>query len=228
MIPETELGTAIAKTTGSPRIQDVRSELASDLEQQGGLRHAASPEGLNSPLADGGHHLWQGQKLVGGNFADTFLNFGLGDSVYANGGKGNDLIDGGLGKDRLLGGKGADVFVFDSLADSLTRAPDIILDFQKGDRIDLRGIDANTALDGDQGFHLAIGGSYDIGGATVSYNAANVTELKLHVDDNDTVDAVIWLSGNHINLTANDFWFQEPRPHNGGRRRPVIVIGLGA
>jgi Ca2+-binding RTX toxin-like protein len=124
-----------------------------------------------------------------------------------NGGNGNDRIDGGLGKDRLIGGKGADVFVFGSVNDSLQGMQDQIMDFASGDRIDLRGIDANMALTGDQRFHIGGDGAH-AGDIMMSYNAArNVTVLNLHVDDNASVDAVIWLSGNHTGLTANDIWF---------------------
>lgn len=77
------------------------------------------------------------------------------------GGAGNDILIGGAGRDRLSGGAGADRFVFNSVDDS---GPgwgqrDNILDFQPGiDIIDLRAIDADTTLAGDQAFTF-IGGS---------------------------------------------------------------------
>ena len=53
----------------------------------------------------------------------------------------------------LLGGAGADVFDFNSTQDSPSNARDTLQDFVSGtEHIDLRTIDANTALAGDQGF----------------------------------------------------------------------------
>ncbi len=102
-------------------------------------------------------------KLGGGN--DTGLGgngndmiFGeLGDDIL-DGGSGNDKLTGGYGMDRLTGGTGADRFVFRQAADSSAALAlqDIITDFAPadGDRIDLSTIDANTALGGNQAFHL--------------------------------------------------------------------------
>jgi Ca2+-binding RTX toxin-like protein len=72
-----------------------------------------------------------------------------------NGSNGNDTLTGGMGADTLAGGFGADVFVFNSTLESggevATR--DVITDFDiSQDRLDLRGIDADTALAGDQAF----------------------------------------------------------------------------
>lgn len=145
------------------------------------------------------------ENVTGSNFGDMIVGSDMANTL--NGGKGNDMIVGGLGNDRLIGGRGNDVFVFGSVNDSLKGMQDQIVDFARGDRIDLSGIDANMALVGDQRFHLGGDGAH-AGDIMISYNAAkNVTVLNLHVDDNDTVDAVIWLSGNHTNLTANDIWF---------------------
>jgi Ca2+-binding RTX toxin-like protein len=145
------------------------------------------------------------ENVTGSKFSDMIVGSDMANTL--NGGNGNDRIDGGLGKDRLLGGKGNDVFVFGSVNDSLQGMQDQIFDFARGDRIDLSGIDANMGLAGDQRFHLGGDGAH-AGDIMVMYNAAkNVTVLNLHVDDNNTVDAVIWLSGNHTNLTANDIWF---------------------
>ena len=72
----------------------------------------------------------------------------------------------GLGADYLDGGAGADTFIYNSVADSrvvtfetafggvvASVQVDTIANFQSGlDRIDLRGIDANTLVDGNQAF----------------------------------------------------------------------------
>jgi len=91
-------------------------------------------------------------SLWGGAGADR-LDGGAGNDVL-KGDSGNDRLVGGLGRDKLWGGSGKDVFVFNTVQDSRPgSARDIIHDFQSGrDRIDLRGIDANVKLKGNQAF----------------------------------------------------------------------------
>jgi len=80
-----------------------------------------------------------GQLIVGDTSATTL-----------NGGAGNDVINGKGGKDVLWGGAGKDTFVYETAADA---RGDTIRDFTHGsDVIDLRGIDANTKVAGDQAF----------------------------------------------------------------------------
>ena len=72
------------------------------------------------------------------------------------GGAGNDTLIGGLGADQLTGGTGADTFVFNSLAETGVTSTtwDTITDFKssEGDKIDLRGMEANLALAGHPTF----------------------------------------------------------------------------
>lgn len=106
-----------------------------------------------------------GNDDLGGNSSANRLQSGAGDDIL-RGGAGNDLLYGGTGADRLIGGIGrdvmfgggndgaTDVFVFSSVTDSAKGATrDVISDFVAGsDDIDLAGIDANTALAGNQAF----------------------------------------------------------------------------
>lgn len=84
-------------------------------------------------------------KLTGGQYGDKLEGFGGKDVLYGRG-----------GADRLYGGAGADTFVFKSTRDSTVSSSgrDTIYDFSASqkDRIDLRGIDANTKKAGDQAF----------------------------------------------------------------------------
>ena len=83
-------------------------------------------------------------RLFGGLDADTL-----------KGGGGVDLIVGGLGLDQLYGGGKADRFDFDVVADSAVGAGrDVIHDFRRmqHDRIDLKTIDANAGMAGNQAF----------------------------------------------------------------------------
>ncbi len=91
-------------------------------------------------------------NTITGNSAANTLKGGSGNDVL-KGGAGNDTLYGGSGADDLYGGSGKDTFVFKALTDTTVAASgrDTIFDFdgKGGDRIDLRGIDANvkTALD---------------------------------------------------------------------------------
>lgn len=85
-------------------------------------------------------------KLYGGDGNDDL-----------DGGSGNDILNGGLGFDLLRGNSGYDVFDFDSVSDSLVGSRDIVNGFynpgdESGDKFDLRTIDANTTVAGNQAF----------------------------------------------------------------------------
>lgn len=78
---------------------------------------------------------------------------GRGGNDTLDGGSGNDKLYGQGGADTLTGGSGADTFVFSALSDSRGALRDTIRDFARGvDHIDLRGIDANNTISGNQAF----------------------------------------------------------------------------
>ncbi|WP_262300076.1 Ig-like domain-containing protein [Microvirga sesbaniae] len=91
-------------------------------------------------------------RLLGGARHDR-LDGGAGNDTL-KGEAGNDRITGGLGRDKMWGGSGRDVFDFNSAKESKVGSQrDIVYDFKSGqDRIDLRDIDANTRLKGNQKF----------------------------------------------------------------------------
>ncbi len=72
------------------------------------------------------------------------------------GNTGINVLTGGTGADKMTGGAGADTFLFKVVDDSTmaVAGQDTIYDFghAQGDRIGLSGIDANTAISGDQAF----------------------------------------------------------------------------
>ena len=89
--------------------------------------------------------------LSGGDGADTLV-----------GGLGSDTLVGGQGKDVLEGGGGSDVFVFNATSESGTTSAawDVVNDFVRGqDKVDLRGIDANTATVANDAFITFIAGT---------------------------------------------------------------------
>jgi Ca2+-binding RTX toxin-like protein len=93
------------------------------------------------------------ENLQGSNFADKLVG-----DAFANilqGEKGDDILTGGKGKDSLLGGQGNDTFVFAFKDTASSRGgADVILDFTKGDRIDLSLLDANVKKAGVQDFEF--------------------------------------------------------------------------
>lgn len=100
--------------------------------------------------------------LLGGTGTDTVFGGDDADMLYGEsgadtlaGGTGRDILIGGAGRDTLYGGTGADRFKYVAARESgLTLATaDKILDFvHLTDRIDVRDIDANVLLGGDQAF----------------------------------------------------------------------------
>ncbi|WP_293907814.1 calcium-binding protein [Phenylobacterium sp.] len=99
--------------------------------------------------------------IYGGTGNDSIAGGSEVDVIH--GGDGDDNIRGGLGADQLTGGAGVDTFTYNSINDSLVANPDHITDFLSGvDKIDLRGIDANSTVAGNQAFVL-VGGDHFTG-----------------------------------------------------------------
>jgi Ca2+-binding RTX toxin-like protein len=144
------------------------------------------------------------ENLIGSDFDDT-LTGSQGDNIL-EGGDGDDLLIGRGGSDILNGGFGADTFLFDE-GWSLVGSEDLIEDFYNsdGDIIDVSRIDANTALAGNQAFHL--GGTVGhVGDIVVTYDVnTDETTLELYVDGDATADFAIILAGDLTSLTAADF-----------------------
>jgi Ca2+-binding RTX toxin-like protein len=104
-----------------------------------------------------------GDNVLSGLDGNDTLNGGSGnDSLF--GGLGNDTLIGGAGSDMLTGGSGNDLFRYSNESESGITAGtmDVNSDFTPGqDRVDLSGIDANTAVSGNQAFSSVILGGTD-------------------------------------------------------------------
>ena len=138
--------------------------------------------------------LFQVENLIGSSFADQLT-----------GNAGANSLTGAGGADILTGNGGNDRFIFTALGDSTVAAPDTITDFGPGDRIDLHGIDANTALGGYQPFHLGATAGH-AGDIVLAYDAgSNRTSVSLYVNGDTVADAVIFLAGSHLGLGTADF-----------------------
>lgn len=143
-------------------------------------------------------------RLTGNGLANMLEGNGGNDTL--SGGAGADMLTGGTGRDALYGGvdQDRDVFVFKSVSESMAgSAHDTVFDFVTGvDDLDLRGIDANSALAGDQAF--AFGGSTAT--AYGVWAVANGSDMLVRADVNgDKVADFEVLLHNVQSVSAGDF-----------------------
>ena len=159
-----------------------------------------------------------GNLLDGAGGNDTLM--GLSGTDVLRGGSGNDSLYGGDGADTLVGGLGADVlfgdaskhsgdiFLFESLADSGIGAGnrDIVSDFDSLDIFDLRIIDANAGLNGDQAFQFMGEAAFTAAGQVRYSVVAGGLLIELNVDADLAADAQILLAEPLAVLGASDFY----------------------
>jgi hypothetical protein len=124
-------------------------------------------------------------NVRGGRGADTIV-----------GGSGNDSILGNLGSDTLTGGAGKDVFVYQAAAESTAEDADVIMDFDKGDKIDLSFIDADgNAANGDTKFSWLGSGAFtqEAGQLRVTQNAdySRAWVVEADIDGDGVADLVL-------------------------------------
>ena len=142
----------------------------------------ALPDGQSDNVVSGGGSrdrivMGGGNDLAFGGSGNDIVTGELGDDSLS-GDTGNDLLCGGLGQDMLTGGEGADFFIFKAVGESTLGQGDVITDFShaNGDRIDLRLIDANLGLAGNQAFTLVTGDFTGLAG-----------ELRFEVQGSDLI-----------------------------------------
>lgn len=115
-----------------------------------GFADVISSGGGNDVVSGG-----SGNDTLYGNTGNDTLNGDAGNDVL-RGDSGIDKLYGGKGADKLYGGVGADTFIFKAASESTVASSgrDTIFDFRQSekDRIDLKSIDANTKVAGDQAF----------------------------------------------------------------------------
>lgn len=161
------------------------------------------------------------ENVIGSRFADRITGDaqanrldGAGSSDRLVGGGGADLLIGGTGRDTMTGGSGNDRFIFaeGDFGGSTAATADIITDWVKGDRIDLRAVDADyraaAAAAGDQAFAFlgtaAFNTSDDRIGELRYQTGANVTWLMGDQNGDGLADFMIRLNGVHT-MVAADF-----------------------
>jgi Ca2+-binding RTX toxin-like protein len=151
---------------------------------------------------------------ITGNSKNNKLDGGSGNDVL-NGGAGSDFLTGGAGSDKLYGGSDTvrDVFDFNAITESkVGTARDKVYDFvTKIDKIDLSGIDANTATakTGDQGFTFnnTTAKANSVWYKVVDVDGSSATKdivIYGDVDGNTTADFEIGLVG-VTSIAATDF-----------------------
>jgi Ca2+-binding RTX toxin-like protein len=144
-------------------------------------------------------------RAAGGFGADVLAGEGGRDTLAGD--TGDDTLAGGASGDQLTGGAGADVFLFTLAADSGVSgtARDTVADFQPGvDHLDLRGIDAKSAVAGDQAFSY-IGGAAFGGVAGQLRYAAGTGVLSGDLNGDRVADFAVFLQGRPV-LTVADLY----------------------
>jgi Ca2+-binding RTX toxin-like protein len=146
-------------------------------------------------------------KLYGGAGNDI-VDGGIGNDIV-KGDTGIDKLIGGAGADRLYGGAGNDTFVFKSIAHSTVDAGgrDMIVDFslRQKDKIDLKGIDANSLAKGNQAFKFIGKQDFHNKAGELRYEkAGGFTYVEGDVNGDGNADFSIALKGG-LNLSKGYF-----------------------
>jgi Ca2+-binding RTX toxin-like protein len=146
-------------------------------------------------------------NYISGTSLDNRLAGGAGNDTL-KGGNGDDVLHGGGGGDFLKGDRGRDTFLFKSTPESLAgeTTRDQVLDFTSSDVIDLRSIDANTLVDGNQAFSF-IGSAAFTGAGQLRFevDGSGNTIVQADVDGNLTADFEVLLQNYTAGLSKDDF-----------------------
>ena len=146
-----------------------------------------------------------GNDVLLGRGGNDRMDGGSGTDLL-NGGAGNDVLAGSSGNDRMTGGSGNDRFDFNSISDSgaASGARDLIVDFRRGDKVDLAGIDANSGASGNQSFRIVSGFTGSAGELTREKLGAGFL-VSGDVDGDGNADFAIQVNTALSVLQASDF-----------------------
>ncbi|CUS33701.1 Hemolysin-type calcium-binding region (fragment) [Candidatus Nitrospira nitrosa] len=159
-IDTADYGTATAGVTVYLPIPEAQNTGGAGIDTLVGIENLIGSNFNDSLTGDFGNNVLSGlagNDTLSGNDGDDVLTGGAGNDTLL-GGNGNDVLTGGSGRDQLNGGTGNDRFDYNAVSESPTSTGrDVITGFAGagtalGDQIDLRDIDANTLVSGNQAF----------------------------------------------------------------------------
>ena len=134
------------------------------------------------------------ENATGGSARDVIWGNEIANVLKGMGG--DDVLDGFEGADTLYGGAGNDMFQFKQLENG-----DTIMDFARGDKIDLSALDANAKMAKDQAFNFIGSSAFSGKAGELRYDG---TTIYGDVDGNGVADFSIIIS-NHATLSGSDF-----------------------
>lgn len=139
--------------------------------------------------------------------ADKDILFGNDGFDRIFGDSGTDFLIGGLGRDLLKGGADRDRYVYYSVAESYGAQRDKIIGFEQGlDDIDLRKIDANTHIGGNQRFTFIGNDHFSHTAGELHYRQfSSFIRLEADVNGNGHADFHVDITGTAF-LTAGDIF----------------------
>jgi Ca2+-binding RTX toxin-like protein len=139
------------------------------------------------------------EALQGSSFNDTL---GGGRSIaLLRGGDGADTLASNAPSATLIGGRGADVlsgwnFVYESLADSTRKAPDMVGGLGRTSVIDVSAIDADETIEGDQAFTIVGAFTGHAGEVYLKYKIyPDLTVIQFDTDGDQRPDLQIYARG---------------------------------
>jgi Ca2+-binding RTX toxin-like protein len=159
--------------------------------------NATTGDGADTLIGGGG-----GDYLGGGGGDDKLFGQDQNDNLV--GAAGIDRLAGGLGADTLSGGTDGDIFAFATLAESWAAdGVDLITDLENDvDRIDLRKVDADTTVNGDQKFKLTSAFTHHARELVLTYDSGtDRTLIQGDVDGDGVADLSILVAGDHHDFT---------------------------
>jgi Ca2+-binding RTX toxin-like protein len=139
------------------------------------------------------------------DFNDSFVGYNSAVKLYGHqgadrltGSSRSDTISGGFGIDTLQGGSGRDTFAFEQKDTSASKkSADYISDFagKRGDRIDLKLIDANLQKAGNQAFTFVGTKAFTKAGQVRYEKTPKDTYVLFNTDADRSAEGVIRLKG---------------------------------
>ena len=146
-----------------------------------------------------------GNDSISGLNGNDTLQGGTGNDILS-GGKDNDVLIGGAGTDKLTGGAGSDSFDFNSITETIIgKTHDSITDFShsQSDKVDLKDIDANLKVAGDQASKFIGKSAFDGKAGEIRY-VNGVLSGDINLDKTSDFDIAITVVGS-TNLVTDDF-----------------------